>query len=103
MAENEISWHRMSEDEVQIETGASPETGLTDAQVADHRRRFGPNALTQKKGPSPLLVFLLQFHQPLIYILIISGIVTAFFREYVDSSVILGVVLPALAMADNRP
>jgi len=35
----------------------------------------------------------LQFHQPLIYILIAAGIITAFLQEWVDSGVIFGVVL----------
>ena len=45
------------------------------------------------RARGPLLRFLLQFHQPLIYILIVSGLVTAFLGEYVDSGVIFGVVL----------
>jgi magnesium-transporting ATPase (P-type) len=45
-----------------------------------------------KKQKGPLLRFLLQFHQPLIYILIAAGTVTLFLQEWVDSAVIFGVV-----------
>jgi len=37
--------------------------------------------------------FLLQFHQPLVYILLVACGVTAFLHEWVDSGVIFGVVL----------
>ncbi len=37
--------------------------------------------------------FLLQFHNPLIYVLIAAGLTTLALRDYVDSGVILGVVL----------
>jgi Ca2+-transporting ATPase len=49
--------------------------------------------LTAKKGKGPFKRFLLQFHQPLIYILIVSGTITALLQEWVDSGVIFGVVL----------
>jgi magnesium-transporting ATPase (P-type) len=63
-------------------------------QEAERRlERFGPNRLTPRKGKGPLRLFLSQFHQPLIYILLVSGAVTAFLQEWVDSGVIFGVVL----------
>ena len=36
---------------------------------------------------------LLQFHNPLIYVLVISAIVTAYFKQYTDTAIILGVVM----------
>ena len=41
----------------------------------------------------PLIRFLLQFHQPLLYILLTAAAITAFLDEWVDASVIFGVVL----------
>jgi Ca2+-transporting ATPase len=54
---------------------------------------FGPNIITPKKGKGPLIRFFLQFNQPLIYILITAGVITGVLGEWVDSSVIIGVVL----------
>ncbi|MCG2743880.1 MAG: HAD-IC family P-type ATPase [Desulfobacteraceae bacterium] len=54
---------------------------------------LGPIPSPPKRDRGPLIRFLLQFHQPLIYILIISGFTTAFLGERVDSEVIFGVVL----------
>jgi len=60
----------------------------------EHRQaRFGPNALTPRKGKSPLTRFLLQFNSPLIYVLLVSSVVTAFVKGLVDAGIILGMVL----------
>jgi len=37
--------------------------------------------------------FLQQFNQPLLYILLAAGVVTAFLQEWVESGVIFGVTL----------
>lgn len=86
-------WHNMSETEVVQTTKTNIDTGLSSEEAAKRLAFFGPNALAVKKGKSPWLMFLLQFHQPLIYILIASGVVTYFLKEYVDSGVIFGVVV----------
>ena len=86
-------WHHLPADEVIDLLDSDKEKGLDLFEVDNRQKHFGPNALTGKKGKGPLLRFLLQFHQPLIYILIAAGMVTAFLQEWVDSGVIFGVVL----------
>ena len=49
--------------------------------------------MSPRKGQPAWLKFLQQFNQPLVYILLAAGGVTAFLGEWVDSSVIVGVVL----------
>ena len=86
-------WHHLPAEEVVDLLNGNPEKGLDQFAVKHLQKTFGPNALTAKKGKGPLKRFLLQFHQPLIYILIVSGIITALLQEWVDSGVIFGVVL----------
>lgn len=86
------AWHSLPEAEVVHILKANKETGLTTEESQKRLEYFGPNMLKPKKGKNPWVMFLLQFHQPLIYILIASGCVTYFLREYVDSAVIFGVV-----------
>ncbi|KAL0252004.1 hypothetical protein GEMRC1_001216 [Eukaryota sp. GEM-RC1] len=66
--------------------------GLSSFQVDKVRSERGKNELTMGKQKSKLLIFLLQFHQPLIYILLVAGVVTAFL-DPPDSIAIFGVVL----------
>lgn len=86
-------WHALDTDQVVSRQKLDWDSGLREADVTERRDRFGPNTLTEQKGRSPLMRLLLQFHNPLIYILLVAGVVTFFLREYVDSGVILAVVI----------
>ena len=89
----EYDWHSIEASEVFQILGVSPEEGLSSVEVNEKSSKYGKNKLTKKKRQSALVRFLLQFHQPLIYILIGATIVTFLLEEYVDSAVIFGVVL----------
>jgi cation-transporting ATPase F len=86
-------WHHLAADQVVVRLETHPDSGLDDAEVARRRQRYGPNVLTPRRGHGPLVRFLLQFHQPLIYILLAATAVTLALHEYVDAAVIFGVVL----------
>jgi len=86
-------WHHLPDSEVLAQFGTDRDRGLEDSDVRQYQAQFGLNILTQKKGKSPLLSFLLQFHQPLVYILLGATAITASLQEWVDAGVIFGVVL----------
>jgi len=86
-------WHHLPTDEVLDLLESDREKGLDLFEIENRQKRFGPNVITAKKGKSPLMLFMLQFHQPLVYILLAAGVITALLQEWVDSGVILGVVL----------
>jgi len=67
--------------------------GLAEREAAGRLVTHGPNRIEARAGRGPLLRFLLQFHQPLIYILIVSGGIAALLGEWADAGVIFGVVL----------
>ncbi len=89
----EVSWHSITEQEILEKTGASIEHGLTGEEIIKRKSIYGSNALTSKKGHNSLVLFLLQFRQPLVYILVAASIITVYLKEFVDSAVIFGVVL----------
>ena len=66
--------------------------GLSSDEVKKRRERFGLNQITPKKGTPLWLRFLMQFNQPLVYILLVATAITLFLKEWVDASVIFGVV-----------
>ena len=71
-------WHHLPAREVFQQLDSNLETGLTSAEAAKRQERYGSNELKGKPGKSPLLRFLLQFNQPLLYILLIAGAIKAF-------------------------
>lgn len=86
-------WHALSTDKVLDLLKTDRERGLSESEVKKRRKEFGENTLPEKKPPSPLLIFLRQFYSPLIFILVIAGIVTFFLGEHTDSIVIFGAVI----------
>lgn len=86
-------WHHIEADEVAQLLGTTADKGLDQFESERRLKHFGENNITGKKAKTGLERFLLQFHQPLVYILIAAGIVTVYLGEWVDSLVILGVVL----------
>ena len=68
-------------------------SGLSAAEAARRLAAHGPNRLTPPKKRGPLLRFLLQFHNVLIYVLLGAAGVTAALGHWVDTGVILGVVV----------
>jgi Ca2+-transporting ATPase len=86
-------WHHLPSEEVLDLMDSKVQTGLDHFEVEIRQEEFGPNLLSQKKGRGPIVRFLLQFHQPLVYILLSAGVVTGLVAEWVDASVILAVVL----------
>lgn len=86
-------WHHLPPEEVIDLLGTSPDKGLDLFEIEHRQKHFGPNRITTKAGKGPLLRFMLQFHQPLIYILLAAALITLFLQEWIDAGVILAVVL----------
>jgi cation-transporting ATPase F len=85
--------HGLAAHEVVLLLGTDRLRGLSEADAADRLRRFGPNLLPEGGGVGALRRWLLQFHHPLIYVLLASAALTLAIGEPVDASVILAVVL----------
>jgi cation-transporting ATPase F len=58
--------------------------GLDRFEIEARQQHFGPNAIPVCSGPRPLICFLLQFHQALLYILLTAAAITAFLDERVE-------------------
>ena len=69
------------------------EEGLTDKEVKERLLQYGPNKLAEEEKINKLKILLHQFTSPLIYILLIAAIVTFLLKEYIDTGVIMAVVL----------
>ncbi|RSM85126.1 carbonate dehydratase [Kibdelosporangium aridum] len=67
--------------------------GLSSDQVEQRRAQFGANTLPVEGDGGALLRLVRQFHDPLVYVLIVSAVVTLSMAQFVDTGVILGVVL----------
>ena len=86
-------WHRLSAEQVVELLDSDARDGLMAFDVKHRQKHFGPNEVSAGRRRHPILQFLAQFHQPLVYILMAAGLITALLQEWVDSGVIMAVVL----------
>ena len=67
--------------------------GLNTAEAAQRLAQHGANRLPQAPRKHPLLRFLAHFHNVLIYVLLAAATVTAALGHWIDTGVILAVVV----------
>ncbi|BCX54327.1 MULTISPECIES: HAD-IC family P-type ATPase [Comamonas] len=86
------AWHALAIDTVlaQLQSTAA---GLSSGEARERLQQQGPNALPAAASRSMLARFLSQFNNLLIYVLLGSAVVTALLQHWVDTGVILAVVL----------
>ncbi|RSZ60429.1 HAD-IC family P-type ATPase [Massilia atriviolacea] len=87
------TWHAQAADDVLRGLGVDGACGLDDAQAAQRRLVSGSNVLPERPARAPLLRFLAQFNNVLIYLLLVASAVTFAMGDRIDAAVILAVVL----------
>jgi len=87
-----VLWHAIEFDSVFDQLSTVPQ-GLGHNEAQRRLAEFGPNRLRPAKRRSAWALLLAQFKNLLIYVLLISGGITAIIGHWVDAGVILGVVL----------
>src|SRR3569833_328783 len=70
-----------------------PAAGLSTGEAAARPARWGPPAPPPARPHGAAVRFLLQFHSPLIYVLLVSALAAALIGERVDAAVIVTVLV----------
>ena len=83
--------YQKSIQEVLSEFDAS-RNGLTSFQVDDRQKQYGLNEMDQQEKESPLQIFLSQFKDLLVIVLIVAGFISMATGEIVSSIVIFIVI-----------
>ncbi|MDO9477021.1 MAG: cation-transporting P-type ATPase, partial [Pseudohongiella sp.] len=92
MDRNKCSWHSLSVESV-LEGLKTSANGLDPHEATARLARHGANRLPETARRSALLRFVSHFHHLLIYILIGAALMTAVLGHWIDTGVILAVVL----------
>ena len=90
-------WQVLSQETVFSELGAAA-TGLDTAEASRRMERYGPNRLPEAPPRSPLMRLLAQFHNLLLYVLLGAALIAGAMGHWVDTIVILGVVLAMIGL-----
>lgn len=87
-----MNYFNKSTEEVLKELNTSREKGLTAAQAEESRKKHGANVIAEEKSKSIFKVFLEQFADLLVIILIIASVISAFTGNIESTIVILAVI-----------
>lgn len=90
--QKEKAWHHLSVEST-LEKLEVKEKGLAEDEAKQRREKYGPNQLPEPPRTPGWKRFLAQIHNVLIYVLLAAAVGTAFLGEWLDTAVILGVVL----------
>ncbi len=85
--------YRKNAYEVLKEFNSDANKGLKPAQIANRRREFGSNELKKQERKSLVSLFLTQFKDPMVIILIVGAMISACLQEMMDALIILFVIV----------
>ncbi len=88
-----MEWYKLSTDDVLERLTTSANQGLGNEEAQRRLQQYGRNELEEKGAVSRWTIFLNQFKELLVIILIIAAIVSLALGEIVDAVVILGIVI----------
>ncbi len=83
----------MSHDEVLKVLNSSASQGLSESECEERRKKYGLNELPAAKQRTWYMRLLLQFHNVLIYVLIVAAVIAALMDHWIDTVVIAAVVV----------
>ena len=87
------AWHALDAGATIQQLSTDPLQGLSSAVAARRLREHGPNELAHEERHSPWKIFLDQFKDVLVLILVVATVLSAFVGDYVDAVIILAIVL----------
>ena len=90
---NEKKIYNLAVEEIPLVLESNIESGLSSTEANNRLTKFGPNQLKEKKPVSPLKIFLSQFQDFIIWILIGATLVSGFLKEWVDALAIIAIVI----------
>lgn len=85
-------WHAIDQTDVLKQLKSSLD-GLTATEAAQRLSQNGPNLLPESQTRGPLKRFFAQCHNVLIYVLLAAALITALLDHWIDTGVIIGVVM----------
>ena len=86
-----FAWHAVDRREALAKLG-SASGGLDELEAERRRAIFGANLVPKAKGPGPLLIYLRQFKNPLVYLLLAATLVSLLVGELTDAAFIFVVL-----------
>ncbi len=92
------NWHSIESEEV-LKAVNSSIVGLTEQEVKKRLKKFGHNELPREKSLSKLRLFLNQFNNPLMFVMVITITISIVLKHYTDAFIMFLVVISNVVVA----
>ena len=86
-------WFSYTDDELASILKTDTRQGLTGEEAQERFKTIGANELADKEKPSLLMMFLAQFKDFMVLVLLAATLISGFLGEYVDAIAIISIVL----------
>lgn len=93
MRGGKMKWYQMDEQSVLKTVTTEKERGLSQKEAEKRLKHDGPNKLEEGKRPSALAIFLGQFKDFMVLVLLVATLVSGLLGEYIDAITIMVIVL----------
>lgn len=88
-----MGWHEFTADNIENVTETDLNAGLSSKEAEHRLREFGLNELDEQETPSVLLVFLAQFKDFMVVVLLAATLISGLLGEYIDAIAIILIVV----------
>ncbi|MFC0188955.1 calcium-translocating P-type ATPase, SERCA-type [Fictibacillus aquaticus] len=88
-----MNWYELSQEEVEQMTNSRLSNGLSRKEQAAKLKTEGPNELSEGKKPSAISVFLAQFKDFMVLVLLAATLLSGLLGEYLDAVAIILIVI----------
>ncbi|USK30521.1 calcium-translocating P-type ATPase, SERCA-type [Bacillus sp. CMF21] len=88
-----MKWHEIGPEEVLQSINTSRENGLSEKDVQKRVKHHGFNELKEAEKPSAFLLFLEQFKDFMVLVLLAATLISGLLGEYIDAIAIIAIVL----------
>jgi Ca2+-transporting ATPase len=89
----DYEWHRIGVDDALKVLETDHKKGLSESEAKTRLERYGPNALAEEEEKTLFQMFVDQFKDFLVLILVASTVIAALMGEWVDASVIMAILI----------
>ncbi|CAG9619767.1 calcium-translocating P-type ATPase, SERCA-type [Sutcliffiella rhizosphaerae] len=88
-----MKWHEMRAEEVEEQINSNLNAGLSESEAKNRLLQFGTNELQEAERPNAILLFLEQFKDFMVVVLLAATMISGLLGEYIDAIAIIAIVV----------
>ncbi|MFM7022207.1 MAG: cation-translocating P-type ATPase [Flavobacteriales bacterium] len=92
-ADADKNFHARTKEEVASAMTIDAAKGLSKPQAAERLKQYGANSITEKKKVSPFVIFITQFKNPIVLLLVLAALFSFWFKEWIDGIAVFAVII----------